>query len=155
MRLIASLTVLVVLAGAACERTPSQAKSPAATVRPCGTSSASQPDSRPATSSPVDSINEQIVRFNANRTPQMGISPIEVTAHKLTYDAKTDSIACLDREGKSFLKLLRQPDRTFKGTLEVDYHQLASATGSHSWGRVIVTFDLPPSAADMLKIPAP
>lgn len=92
----------------------------------------------------VDSLNNQIEEFNANRRPFWGISPIDKRVSRVDHDAKLGQVATFDQDGKPFLVLKREPDGRYKAVLEQPYHQLAGSgpDGSHSWGHVLAEFYL-------------
>jgi len=101
------------------------------------------PDPLPQ-SAAVDSLNEQIEKFNEDRPGNMGVSPIDSRVARIEYDAKLDQLACFDKDGEQFLVLKREPDGRYKGTIEVEFHELVG-TGpddSHSWGTVTAEFYL-------------
>ncbi len=98
-----------------------------------------------AESAAVVSLNQQIEEFNAKRTPgREGITPIAQRVTRVEHDKKLDQVVCFDENEQKFLVLKREPDGTFKGILEVNYHEAAFSGpgGSHSWGHVLVEFYL-------------
>lgn len=92
----------------------------------------------------VDSLNKQIEKFNANRMPNMGVTPIDKRVSRVEYDSKLGQIATFDQDGKPFFVLKRETDGRFKGTVKTPYHQAAFSGpgGSHSWGHVLAEFYL-------------
>ena len=92
----------------------------------------------------VESLNKQIEEFNANRMPNMGVTPIDKRVSQVVYDPKRDQVTTFDKDGKRFLILKKQSDGKFKGILEQPYHQLVGSGpgGSHSWGHVLAEFYL-------------
>ena len=92
----------------------------------------------------IDSLNKQIVEFNANRNGNMRITPIVKRVSRVEHDRKLDQVTALDQDGTPFIILKKEPDGRFKGILEQPYHQLAFSgpDGSHSWGHVLAEFYL-------------
>ena len=92
----------------------------------------------------VASLNEQIEKFNANRIPPMGVSPIDQRVSRVEYDAQRDQVTSFDQDGNVFLVLERQPDGRFKAVLEVPFHEPVDlrADGRHAWGHVLAEFYL-------------
>lgn len=89
----------------------------------------------------IRSLNQQIESFNANRQPDMGISPIEQRVARIKVDSEAGQIQCFDKKGHVLLTLQKQEDGRFKGILKVKYHELAKPEG-HSWGHVHAEFYL-------------
>ena len=88
--------------------------------------------------SAVESLNRQIERFNAERQPNRGVTPIHRRVSRIEYDPKRDQVIAYDAEGKSLVVLQRQPNDRWKGIITQPYHELAGSgpDGSHSWGQV-------------------
>ncbi len=109
----------------------------------CSTEPAVQAPAPSAESVAIDSLNEQIEKFNAEDRPgNMGVSPIDQRAARIEHDPKLDQLTCFDKDDKPLLVLNREPDGRFKGTLEVEYHELVGSgpDGSHSWGHIVAEF---------------
>jgi hypothetical protein len=92
----------------------------------------------------VDSLNQQIEKFNSERDGNTGISPIEKRVSRVKYDSKSGRITTFDQDGNPFIILQKEADGTFKGVLKQPYHQLAFSEpdGSHSWGHILAEFYL-------------
>jgi hypothetical protein len=98
-----------------------------------------------AWSAAIASINKQIEKFNAEKTPsRMGITPIDQRVHRIEHHPKPGHVECFDKSGQKFLVLKRQPDGRYKGTMQVEYHEAAFSgpDDSHSWGHVNAEFYL-------------
>ncbi len=89
----------------------------------------------------VASLNRQIEKLNAQRIPQMGVSPIDQRVSRVKYDPRHDQVTSFDQAGKAFLVLKRQPDGRFKGVIEVPFHELRDS-GSSRWGHIFAEFYL-------------
>jgi hypothetical protein len=107
---------------------------------------------------PVANLNRQIEKFNAERNgsnPNMGVSPINQRVARIDYDGKQGIATCLDQQGERVLTLKRQEDGNFRGTIEVEYHQLVQPGKPHSWGHVTPEFLLPKGAVFPQSGPKP
>jgi hypothetical protein len=115
------------------------------TPAPPSTSSAPAPSSTVAAeSSAVASLNKQIEAFNADRMPDMGITPISQRVSRVKYNPERDEVTSFDESGQVFVILCRDTDRRFLGTVETPFHQLAFSGpgGEHMWGHVLAKFYL-------------
>ncbi|MCX6879655.1 MAG: carboxypeptidase-like regulatory domain-containing protein, partial [Verrucomicrobia bacterium] len=95
---------------------------------------------------PVAELNRQIEKFNAKRNgpnPDRGVFPIDQRVARIDYDGEQNIVTCLDQQGKNFLTLKRQEDGGFRGTIEVEFHELVQPDKPHRWGHVTAEFFLP------------
>ena len=82
-------------------------------------------------------INDQIIKFNAERIPDMGITPISAKVAQVEVRSSGNELDCLDEAGKSILILQKQPDGAFTGQMRTPYHELPSPD-RHSWGEALL-----------------
>ena len=91
---------------------------------------------------PVANLNRQIERFNAERPRDMGVFPIAERVSRVEHLAAQDIVKCFDQNGSAFLTLKRQEDGTFKGVLEVKFHEPFTPEKGSSWGYLLAEFFL-------------
>lgn len=94
---------------------------------------------RVADDSVAQDINSQITKFNSERIPDMGVTPITARVARVQYADAGEKVDCLDQSGKRVVLLTRQADGSFTGQIRTPYHQLANPE-RHSWGEAI--FDI-------------
>jgi len=85
----------------------------------------------------IRTINDQIARFNADRQPSMGISPIEQRASRIEKAPDGKSLICYDQAGTPSLTLKPDPGGVYVGEIRTPFHELPSPEG-HRWGEAIL-----------------
>lgn len=85
----------------------------------------------------VQNINRQIAKFNSERIPDMGVTPITARVASVQLADAGREMTCLDPSGNTVVVLRRQSDGSFVGQMRTPYHQLPSPE-RHSWGEAIL-----------------
>ena len=85
----------------------------------------------------VQDINDQIAKFNSERIPDMGVTPITTRVARVQLADVGGEMICLDQSGNTVVVLKRQPDGSFAGKMRTPYHQLPNLE-RHSWGEAIL-----------------
>jgi hypothetical protein len=106
----------------------------------------------------VRDINSQITKFNSERVPDMGVTPITAQVALVQYADAGEKMDCLDQSGMRVVLLTRQMDGSFVGQIRTPYHQLPNPEG-HSWGEALLEIRigkerLQQSAAPLPSAPA-
>ena len=85
----------------------------------------------------VQDINGQIAKFNSERIPDMGVTPITARVSRVHLSDSGREMTGLDQSGNTVVVLKRQPDGSFAGQMRTPYHQLPNLD-RHSWGEAIL-----------------
>ena len=102
----------------------------------------------------VQDINGQITRFNSERIPEMGVTPITARVARVQYADAGGKIDCLDQSGKRVVLLSRQADGSFVGQIRTPYHQLPNPEG-HSWGEALLDVRIEKTRLQQSAAPLP
>jgi hypothetical protein len=85
----------------------------------------------------VRNINNQITKFNSERIPDMGVTPITARVDRVGFADAGEKMVCVDKSGTTVVLLTKQTDGSFVGQIRTPYHQLPNPD-MHSWGEALL-----------------
>lgn len=99
-------------------------------------------------------INNQITKFNSDRIPDMGVTPITARVTRVQYTDAGEKMECLDQSGKRVVLLTREADGSFLGQIRTPYHQLPNPE-RHSWGEALLDIRIEKERLQQSAAPLP
>ena len=102
----------------------------------------------------VQGINNQIAKFNSERMPDMGVTPIAARVARVHCADNGEQMDCLDSSGKTVVLSAKQTDGSFVGQIRTPYYQLPNPEG-HSWGEALLEIRIEKEKLQQIAPPLP